>query len=337
MLLKHGRHNDLAFGSWSSLAYLRGISRRQTMPNEIVMLGYGPVGRATVALLRAEGRAVRVAQRSRPANLRTDVPFTRCDVLDAASVRAAIAGTAQVAVAIGFEYLGPVWEKVWPVAMQNLLDACSAENARIVFLDNLYMYGPQHAPLVETMPLSDHPRKPAARARITRMWQQDSRVRVAALRAPDFYGPGVVLSHVGETGLAAIAKGKPASFVFPPDQPHDFAYVPDIGRAMVTLLDADDDAFGQAWHMPCAPTITSRQILAMGARQAGVKLKLRTIPPFLLDMLSPFVPFLRELREMRFQWDRPYRVDAGKWKARFWSDVTSYETGIAATIASFRT
>ena len=306
------------------------------MPNEIVILGYGPVGRATVAALLAKGRAVRVAQRSRPADLAAAVPFTPCDVLDARSVRTAIEGAAQVAVAIGFEYLGAVWEKVWPVAMQNLLDACAAENIRMVFLDNLYMYGPQHAPLVETMPLSDRKRKPAARARITRMWQQDRRVRVAALRAPDFYGPGVLLSHVGETGLAAIARGKAASFVFPPDQPHDFAYIPDIGRAMVSLLDADDAAFGQVWHMPCAPTLTSRQILAMGARAAGVPLKLRNIPPFLLDMLAPFVPFLRELREMRFQWDRPYRVDAAKWKAGFWSDATPFETGVAATIASFR-
>ena len=306
------------------------------MPNEIVILGYGPVGRATVAALLAKGRAVRVAQRSRPADLAAAVPFTPCDVLDARSVRTAIEGAAQVAVAIGFEYLGAVWGKVWPVAMQNLLDACAAENIRMVFLDNLYMYGPQHAPLVETMPLSDRKRKPAARARITRMWQQDRRVRVAALRAPDFYGPGVLLSHVGETGLAAIARGKAASFVFPPDQPHDFAYIPDIGRAMVSLLDADDAAFGQVWHMPCAPTLTSRQILAMGARAAGVPLKLRNIPPFLLDMLAPFVPFLRELREMRFQWDRPYRVDAAKWKARFWSDATPFETGVAATIASFR-
>ncbi|PTS74142.1 epimerase [Sphingomonas sp. HMWF008] len=306
------------------------------MPDEIVMLGYGPVGRATVAALRAQGRAVRVAQRSRPADLPADVPFTRCDVLDAASVRAAVAGAAQVAVAIGFDYVGSVWEKVWPVTMQNMLDACAAENIRMVFLDNLYMYGPQDAALVETMPLSDLPHKPAARARITRMWQQDTRVRVAALRAPDFYGPDVLLSHIGETGLAAIAKGKAATYVFPPDQPHDFAYVPDIGRAMVTLLDAGDDAFGQVWHMPCAPTLTAREILAIGARQAGVPLKLRVIPPFALALLAAGMPSLRELREMRFQWDRPYHVDAAKWRARFWSDVTPFATGVAATIASFR-
>lgn len=305
------------------------------MTDTILMIGYGPVGRATVSLLRDQSRAVRVAQRSRPADLPADVAFMPCDVLDAASVTTAVAGARQVAVAIGFEYTGAVWESVWPIAMRNLLDACAAAGARMIFLDNLYMYGPQHRPLVETMALSDAGRKPAARSRITRMWEAERRVKVAALRAADFYGPGVLLSHIGETGLAAIAAGKPATFVFDPDQLHDFAYVPDIGRAMVTLIDADDDAYGQAWHMPCAPTLTTRQLLAIGAAGAGAPLRLRTIPRPVLAILAPFVPFLRELREMRFQWDRPFRVDASKWNARFWSDVTPFETGVAATMASF--
>lgn len=305
------------------------------MPQDILMIGYGPVGRATVALLHAQGRAVRVAQRSCPADLPAGVSFTHCDILDAASVRAAVKDAAQVAVAVGFEYTAKTWAKLWPVAMQNLLDACAAEGARMVFLDNLYMYGPQHAPLVETMALSDTAGKPAARARITRMWQQDERVKVAALRAPDFYGPGVRLSHIGDTGLAAIAKGKAAIFMFPPDQLHDYAYAPDIGRAMVTLLDADNDAFGRAWHMPCAPMRTSRAILALGAQQAGVKLRLYVIPLWLLALLTPMITFVRELREMRFQWDRPYQVDASKWTQRFWSDVTPFEKGVAATIKSF--
>lgn len=306
------------------------------MISEVLMIGYGPVGRATVQLLRARGTPVRVAQRSRPADLPDGVAFTPCDILDPASVAAAVQGASQIAVAVGFDYTGPVWESAWPVAMRNLLDACAAEKVRMLFFDNLYMYGPQTAPLVETMKLSDHGRKPAARAKITRMWQSDRRVKVAVLRAPDFYGPGVLLSHVGETGLAAIAKGKAAMFVFNPDQPHDYAYVPDIGRAMVSLLDADDDAFGQAWHMPCAPTITSRQILALGAKEMGVKLRLTAIPSWLLPLIAPFVSFLRELYEMRFQWDRPYKVDASKWRARFWSDVTPFDKGVAATIASFR-
>ena len=49
----------------------------------------------------------------------------------------------------------------------------------------------------------------------------------------------------------------------------DFAYVPDIARAMVTLPDAPEDAFGQVWNMPCAPTRTPREILKLGADANG--------------------------------------------------------------------
>ena len=91
------------------------------------------------------------------------------------------------------------------------------------------------------------------------------RARVAALRAPDFYGPGVGQSSLGDTGFGALAKGKAATVIGSPDRPHDFAYVPDFARAVATLVDAPNDAFGQAWHVPCAPIRTPREIFALGA------------------------------------------------------------------------
>jgi hypothetical protein len=39
---------------------------------------------------------------------------------------------------------------------------------------------------------------------------------------------------------------------------------------------------------------------------------------------------------MRFQWDRPYQVDASRFKAAFWSDVTPFETGVPETALAFR-
>lgn len=305
------------------------------MFGDILVIGYGPCGREVVQQLHAQGRAVRVAQRHRPEGLPAGVSFVACDVLHLEQLRHAVAGAGQVVLTVGFAYDGKFWEEAWPRTMRNLLAACGEIGARIVFLDNLYMYGPQAVPLVETMPHTRHGRKPGARAAAAQLWQEQDYVAVAALRAPDFYGPGVTLSHLGANGLAAIAQGRQAAFVFSPEQLHDYAYTPDIGRAIVTLLDADDNAFGQVWHMPCAPTRTSRDILMMGAASAGADLRLRVLPSFVLAAASPFVPFLRNLKEISFQWDRPYLVDASKWRARFWSDVTPFEVGVRATIASF--
>ena len=309
------------------------------MSEEMVVFGYGPVGRATTELLSRQGRKVRVAQRSRPADLPEGVTFVACDVLDAGQVMRAAAGADQVVVTIGFAYDGAVWGRSWPVAMANLLAACEAAGARMVFLDNLYMYGPQDAPLREDTPLTTYGVKPAVRAEITRQWMAADaagRVRVAALRAPDFYGPGVGLSHIGDVGFGAIVRNKRAVLIAPPDTPHEFAYVPDIARAIVSLLDATDDAFGQAWHMPSAPTLTPRQILALGARAIGVTPKISALPLWLLPALGLASPFLRGMAEMRFQWDRPYHVDAQKFARRFWSDVTPFEIGAAETARAFK-
>ena len=308
------------------------------MEKTTLVLGYGPCGRATVAMLHAAGRPVTVAQRSRPADLPPGVAFQTCDITEPASVAQAVSGADQVVLAIGLPYDSKLWRDAWPKAMRNVLDACTAADARLVFIDGLYMLGPQRAPLREDMALTDFGAKPAIRAEVARLWMEAAtagRVKVASLRAPDFYGPGVTNSHIGATGLQAVALGKTATLVAAPDVPHDFAYVPDIARAAVTLLDAPDDCFNQAWNMPCAPTCTPREILALGAAALGRSLRVRAIPLPLLPLVGLAVPFLREVVEMRFTLDRPYQVDAGKWTRRFWSDVTPLETGVAATVRSF--
>lgn len=308
------------------------------MTNEILVLGHGAVGRAVVAELAGKGAPVRVAQRRRPADLPAGVGFAPCDVLDPAAVMAAFAGAAQVVVAIGFPYDGKVWTRDWPAAMRNILAAAEASDARLVFVDNLYMYGPQTAPLVETMPLSDHGRKPAARAAVTRLWQAAAaagRVRIAALRAPDFYGPGVTLSHFGDLAFGALGRGKPAQLIVPADTAHDFAYVPDIARAVALLLAAPDADFGQAWHMPSAPIETPRSIIALGAAAIGAAPRISQLPPLLMPALGLFMPMLREMREMRFQWDRPYAVDAARFTRRFGLQPTPFAVGAATTARSF--
>ena len=309
------------------------------MTDEIAIVGFGAVGRAVAANLAARAAALRILQRVAPPDMPAGAVFVRCDALDGESVGRATRGATQVVLAVGLPYLGAVWREAWPRVMANFVDACAAIDARLVFVDNLYMYGPQTTPLAETTPLNPVGAKPAARVEATRVWRaaaEAGRLRVAALRAPDFYGPGATQSHLGETAFGALARGGRALIIGSPDVPHDFAYVPDFARAVVSLLDAPDDAFGQAWHVPCAPTRTPREILALGAAALGVKPRVVGLPTPLLSPLGLLVPTMRELAEMRFQWDRPYRVDFSRFAKRFWSDATPFEVGAPATAWWFR-
>jgi nucleoside-diphosphate-sugar epimerase len=201
------------------------------MSGKIVIFGYGAVGQATAARLLTEEREVAIAQRHPPPDLPNGLTFTACDVLDRDSVLTASRGAGQLVVAIGLPYVGAVWRTAWPLAISNFVAAAEMSGGRMVFVDNLYMYGPQTAPLVETMPLTDFGAKPAARAAATRVWMEAAltgRARVAALRAPDFYGPGVGQSYLGDATIGALAKGRAATFLGSPDLLHDYAYVPTL-------------------------------------------------------------------------------------------------------------
>jgi len=306
------------------------------MRGTTVVFGYGTIGRLVTKALLERGCAVRIAQRSRPTALPEGATYTRCDVLDQDAVRQAVDCAAQVLLAVSFPYDARVWRTAWPRTMANIVEACAAAGARVVFIDNLYQLGPQDAPRREDMPLSSAGDKPAILAEVTRIWMAArDRVRVAALRCPDFYGPGVSASHLGAAGFGRVANGGSAMLLAPPDTPHDFAYVPDVARAAVTLLEAPDDAFGQVWNMPCAPTRTPREILRIGADAIGHPLKVTAVPLRLLPLVGLFSRMAREVADVGFTWDRPYVVDASKFTRRFWSDVTPFEVGAPATVRSF--
>ena len=153
------------------------------MSGRIVIFGYGPIGRATAERLIAEGRDVVVAQRNPPADLSRGATYSGCDALDRDSVVKTAREGEQFVVAIGFPYVGRVWREAWPKAIGNFVAAAEATGARLVFIDNLYMYGRQTAPLVESMPLTSFGLKPAARAAATRVWKDAPGTGPRLLRA----------------------------------------------------------------------------------------------------------------------------------------------------------
>jgi nucleoside-diphosphate-sugar epimerase len=309
----------------------------------VLVFGHGAVGRAVTARLAARGDSVSVAQRRPPAALRAGVRFIACDLTEQAQTLAACAGQEVVICAAGFPYDSRIWARAWPAAMSAMLAGCEHAGARFVFADNLYMHGPQTgadpAPLREDMALGDFGRKPRIRAQITRLWQaahDAGRVRAVAVRAADFYGPDVQNSLLSTLGVARLVAGRTAMVLGNADLPHDVTYVPDFARAVVALADAPDDAYGQAWNVPNAPTQTPRALLALAARLAGVRLRLQVVPSWLFPLLGLIRRDAYELAEMRFQIDRPYRVDSSKFRASFGMEPTAFEEGLGATVDFYR-
>jgi len=303
-----------------------------------LIFGFGVAGRAIAHRLHVAGRPVRIAQRSRPAQLPEGMEFFPCDVLNGAEVMAAAAGAARIVIATGFAYDRRVWAESWPLAMTHFLAAAEAACAPTLFFDNMYMYGPQNRPVREDTPFARWGGKAGVRQAISEIWQkaaQDGRVCMSTLRVSDFYGPGVLNSHLGQLLFGRLAVGQPAQFAVPVDYPHDVAYLPDVARAVHTLLDAPEDAWGQVWHMPCDQTLTLREIAVLAAVAMNQTPRIQSIPAVLQPVFRLFSPTLREVHDVRFLFDRPYYVDASRFKKRFWSDVTPVRAGVAETARYF--
>jgi nucleoside-diphosphate-sugar epimerase len=103
-------------------------------------------------------------------------------------------------------------------------------------------------------------------------------------------------------------------------------------RALEDVADAGEDVEGEAWHVPSAPARPVREVVERIYREAGRPVKMRAVPPWLMKFLGPFDANIRGLRELMYQWTRPFIVDHSKFAARFWNDFTPLEEGVTATV-----
>jgi nucleoside-diphosphate-sugar epimerase len=235
-----------------------------------------------------------------------------------------------------------VWQRDWPVIMANAIEAASRSGAKIIFLDNIYMYGPK--PLLNPI-TEDHPTNPPAikgkvRKQIAESLleaHKSGKVTAVIGRAGDFYGPGATNSPLYVSVLKEMLLGRRPLWMGNNAAVHSFIHIGDAARALVELALADD-TYGQVWLLPASKPTPTVQALAdtMGQileRPSG----LLVVPKFALNGLTFIVPLMKELKEMLYQYETDYVISSFKFMKRFPSfTVTSYQQGITEMVEWFR-
>ena len=185
-----------------------------------VVFGSGPAGRAVAAELTRQGLATRIVNRSgRP--VLDGVETLGGDVTDphfARTERHAVRTPCTSASTRPTTTAGP---EEFPPLQDAVVDAAGAAGARLVVLENLYMYGPTGgATMTESTPINPTSTKSAVRARMSAELldaHRAGRVEVAIGRAADFIGPGVMSSAMGASVFEAAIAGKAARTMGRPD------------------------------------------------------------------------------------------------------------------------
>ncbi|HYN51975.1 MAG TPA: NAD-dependent epimerase/dehydratase family protein [Thermoleophilaceae bacterium] len=231
------------------------------------------------------------------------------------------------------------WPELFPPLTLAVLDGAAAAGAKLVFADNLYVYGPPEGPMTEETPQGAQGRKGRTRIEMADAVlgaHADGRMRCTIGRSSDYYGPRGTASAVGESIMKPALRRKRARWLGSLDQPHSLNYLEDMARALVTLGERDQ-ADGQVWHLPAAEPLTGRQFLALVFEAAGHPPKIGVASRPMIRIAGLFSPFLRELNETLHQFERPLVSNASKFEAAFGPvEPTPHPEAVRRTVDWFR-
>lgn len=262
------------------------------------------------------------------------------DLLNAQQVSDAVKGSEIVYLTAGLPYKASVWEQQWPVVMKNTIDACKTNGAKLVFFDNLYLYGRVNGVMTEETPFAATSRKGKVRATIATMILNEIKqgtLTAMICRAPEFYGPRPTLSGVNSTVFENIAKGKKPQWLINDERKRTFIFTPDAAKA-TALIANSPNTWNQTWHLPVDDSYPNgKQFMQMVSEAAGKPIPYSVMSKTFVKIGGLFNPFAKEIIELMYQWEQDYIFSSEKFIAAFPQfKITSYRDGIAQTLASFK-
>jgi len=307
-------------------------------PKHIILGAGGAIGSVLTEKLLSNHETVKLV--SRAGYTVPGAESAKADLTNAGEIAGVIEEFSIVYLVAGLPYDAAIWQAQWPRIMQNTVAACKAKNAKLIFLDNVYLYGKVDGPMTEETPANPCSKKGEVRARIADYLMSEIRsgnIVAAFARSADFYGP---YSEKGSVpfilAIDNLAKGKKAMWLVNPKSKHSFTYTGDCGKALY-LLSKTADAFNQVWHLPTAsPPPTGEEFIKIVAGKLNVEPSYKTLHKWMLRLAGVTNKTIRESYEMLYQSQTDYLFDSSKFEKRFGFKPTPYEKGIEETIAHFR-
>jgi nucleoside-diphosphate-sugar epimerase len=303
--------------------------------NHTILGAGGSVGNPLALELVKAGENVRLVSRSSFSMPGTET--FKADISSYEETLKSIQNSEVVYICAGLAYDLKVWTEFWPKIMQNAIDACKKVNAKLIFFDNVYMYGKVDGKMTETTPYNPCSKKGEIRAKIAGLLEDEMKrnnIRAIIARSADLYGPFATKSSVPFImAIDNLMKGKKAQWLIDAGIPHSFSYTMDCARAM-KLLSARDECFNQVWHMPtCNPPITGKTFIELVAKETGADPKYSVLKKWMVGMAGMFNKTVRETYEMLYQAEMEYYFDSTKFEEFFGYKPVSYPEGIQETVA----
>ncbi|CUH79813.1 hypothetical protein [Tropicibacter naphthalenivorans] len=197
------------------------------------------------------------------------------------------------------------WEGQVAEQMQRVIAAAKASRATILYPGNVYVFGADAAP--DFGPHQPHgATNPMGQIRINaERALRDSGCRVILLRAGDFLDTQASGNWFDMQMAKTLKKGV-LTYPGDPDVPHAWAFLPDMARAAVKLVERRDSLPTFADIAFPGYTLTGRALAELCAQAIQKPVQVKRMSWLPLQVLRPFWGMARRLLEMRYLWDKPH-------------------------------
>ncbi|HAA57227.1 MAG TPA: NAD-dependent epimerase [Myxococcales bacterium] len=300
-----------------------------------VVIGAGQVGRKLAGELLERGLEVRIVRRGEAGPARPGLTWCRGDATDAAFMDTVCKGAEVI-----YHCANPVeyhkWDGIIQPLFHGIMGAAIRAGAKLVTLDNLYMYGrPDHSPFDESMPMRPCSQKGALRKDLVEQMleaHQRGDLNFTSGRASDFFGPESELSMIcSPRFFERLQKGQSLEYVGNPDLPRSYSFTPDVARGLA-ILGTSSKADGHIWHLPVNAGMTTRTLIKTFADATGHSGKMTKLPKWMFHVMGLFMPFMRGVPEMLYQWEVPYEIDDSAFRETFGVNATPLHIAVQETL-----
>nr|WP_321451222.1 NAD-dependent epimerase/dehydratase family protein [uncultured Carboxylicivirga sp.] len=315
---------------------IKTITMNQTL--HTVLGASGAVGQSVLKVLKEKEIPARAVTRTKKFD---GVETVSADLLNVEEVEKVVQGSSVVYLCVGLEYKTDVWQRDWPVLMDNVMEACSKYGAVLIFLDNVYMYGP--APLqgkfdegYTEQPLTGKGKVRKAIDDKLKASFRHGQLNGIIARAADFIGPNANNSVFYFSFLERLLKNKAPQSLLPRGPKHTYANTIDLGRALVELA-LEPETYNSVWHLPVGDPVSVDELMVVFNDVLGTSYKVSYMPRFMIKGISWFVPVVKEFEEMLYQFEYDYIMSYEKFKKQFPDfKITPYREVVKQMIDSFQ-
>jgi len=299
------------------------------MNKHLIIGGNGTIGKEVAKNLHQQGADITIASRN-PVQVNKDDNLITLDVLNDKNLPIKLEGFDVVHLLIGLPYNSKAWLKGFPKAINNVIYALKRTGAKLVYFDNVYMYGSVKGWMTEETPVNPSSVKGKARAIAARTLMgavEKGYLDAMICRSADFYGDYPIFDIIKQIAVK-LKDNKKAQLLISEKFRHSLTFIPDAGKA-VAFLSSRKEAYNQIWHVPTDKNaLTTKELVETIADILEVRAQHEVIPKAILRLVSLFNKTLLELLKLSYQWENDYLFDSSKIEEHYGLEPTPIEQGI---------